>query len=114
MLQCKHELNEPVKLEEWKSGLLMLDGSGAHTKREISSRVLALSWGLIASVNAKCEDRVDKISREFDSIGRNIRSVAHRFPIFFSPVSKELLVFADLKQEIDNYANKVTEPKRES
>ena len=114
VLQCKQELNMPVKLEDWKGALLMLDASGAHTKREIPSRVLALSWGLIASVHAENDERVEKISREFDSIGRNIRSVAHRFPIFFSPISKELLTFADLKLEIDNFANKATESKKKS
>ncbi len=98
---------EEVTVEDyWKTGLQLLERTGSVTKREITTRVTAIVWAIIAAHN--CGDAAVKKGylKSLNLTGKNIRSIAHRVPIFFSPLSKEPLKFTELKKELTQHFEK--------
>jgi tetratricopeptide (TPR) repeat protein len=92
-----------VAKEHWQKGLMLIEGSGAARKREITTRVTALVWGTIAA--HKCDQAVSKerYTRELESISQSVRNITYRVPLFFSPLSKQLEELEELKSELLKY-----------
>jgi tetratricopeptide (TPR) repeat protein len=88
----------------WEKGLMLLEDSksGALQKREVTNRVTALAWAILASRALKDDQKALRYEQELDTIGASIRNVSHppRKPLFFSPISKVLVDFGRLKKEI--------------
>jgi len=115
VLQCEFAMKMPIDTDRWREALRLLEASGALKKREITTRIVALAWGFIVSATINDQDETDRFRKEFEGVGRNIRSIAHRFPVFFSPLSKGLMTFVDLKQELNDFVDRpVSVPKTES
>lgn len=107
VLQSEYALKRPVIKSQWDEALRLLESSGATRKREITTRGTALAWGLLASFIIQDQVRADRFRKEFEAVGRNTRSIDNKIPIFFSPVSKNLLKFPDLEREMDEFAASV-------
>ena len=88
------------KKKRWQTGLETLVASGALKKRELTVRVIALAWAVFASHQIGDAGRKEQYARDFLAIGSQIRSVSHRVPVFFSPLSKGLMPFKDLEEEL--------------
>jgi hypothetical protein len=104
VLQCEYDLKRHIAPSRWKEALQLLEASGAFRKREITTRIVAIAWALVAATYSNDPAAADRFVRDLDALGRSIRSIAHRFPVFFSPISKELRIFSDLKQELTTFA----------
>lgn len=90
--------------EHWEKGLGLL--SNVIKKREITTRVTALVWGIVASHNLGNEDSKKNYIKDIESIAINIHGIMGRVPLFFSPLSKQLLNLSDIKSELLKYLNK--------
>jgi tetratricopeptide (TPR) repeat protein len=105
-LSFAHALSqdEAVKAREhWENGLKLL--SMATKKREITTRVTALVWGIVAAHNLGNENNKDDYIKDLKSIEINIHGIGGRLPLFFSPLSKQLLNLSDIKNELLKYLN---------
>jgi TPR repeat protein len=94
--------------EHWKLGLDYLIRSGSIQKRELATRVIALIWAIVAA--KKCDDinSSERYENELESTAHNLHSIDQRIPLFFSPLSKDILTFDDLKKELDQYLKNLT------
>ena len=105
-LSLAHSLpleNLPIAKEHWEKGLQLLDHSGSTKKREITTRVTALVWAVIAAHNCNDAATKEKYFKGLESTGKNIHSIANRVPLFFSPLSKDIVKFAELKNDLLRY-----------
>lgn len=90
-------------IQGWKEALSLLERSGATKKRETVTKVIALTWSVIATHNIKDESGMQKYLKEFESIGGAFSSIIDRTPLFFSPISKDIMEFTDLKSSLYQY-----------
>jgi hypothetical protein len=74
----------------------LIESSGHH------NGVTALSWAIIAAHRLRDLERRERYGRTLDAIGKN--TVAHRHPLFFSPLWKGLLELEDLEKELDKFS----------
>jgi tetratricopeptide (TPR) repeat protein len=76
---------------------------GAKPKREISSAMLHLAWGMIAAHLTQNEELKSKFQSDLVTIEAESRRVGGREPLFFSPLTKNLCTFEILKQDLADY-----------
>jgi tetratricopeptide (TPR) repeat protein len=91
-----------VIASRWKEGLTLLEDpkSGALQKREITTKVTACAWAVITTRALNDAQRASHYAQELETIGKSIRPIANRIPLFFSPISKIPLSFEDLSEEL--------------
>ena len=96
--------NKPSeKLQFYQDGLAALESSGAINKKEITVRVTALAWAVIASHEINEHEKVERYLKELDAIGSNIRLVGKREALFFCPTGKNLVTFERLRKNLIQY-----------
>jgi hypothetical protein len=94
--------------EHWKLGLNYLISSGAVRKRETTTRVMALTWAIVAATKCNDKNSLEGYGNELESASKNLQSIGQRIPLFFSPISKDLLTIEDLKNQLDQYLGQKT------
>jgi tetratricopeptide (TPR) repeat protein len=95
--------NKSTDSDEWQKALSNLETTGLAKKRETVTKVIALVWAIIASHKANDQSREERYKRELESIGANLLHFTQRQPLFFSPISKEIKEFANLKSQLSQY-----------
>ena len=102
LLHAQKLRGDIVDSEKWEKALLLLESSGTTKKRETITRVIALVWAVIAAHEGNVSIK-ERYLKDLDSIGTTLSSIAHREPLFFSPISKDLVDFTDLKTQLSQY-----------
>lgn len=93
-------INNPEnKIGLYQQGLTALEKTGAINKHEITGRVLALAWAIIAAHEIG-DHREEKYWNEFEKDSKDIRKVADREPMFFCPIAKTLVKFEELRKTL--------------
>ncbi|HEY1757740.1 MAG TPA: hypothetical protein VGG72_20380 [Bryobacteraceae bacterium] len=82
------------------TGLAQLLESGALHKREHSSRLIAVAWAAIAARIADDINAANRFVTEIEQAAAAVRPVGGRAPLFFCPITKKLVQFAQLKKNI--------------
>ena len=100
LAQTLENLNRAAH-QTWRDGLALLEASSGFRKKEITTRVIGLAWGAIAGSKLTPPEQQGKYWKLFETAGANLRNVAHRVPIFFSPVTKRLRDYRDLLTEVE-------------
>jgi tetratricopeptide (TPR) repeat protein len=88
---------------EWQEALSLLERSGAIRKKETITKVIAIAWAIIAAHEVNDAPRVERYLNDLKSIGATLLHIAHREPLFFSPLSKNIEEFATLKDQLSKY-----------
>jgi hypothetical protein len=86
----------------WNNGLALLSKPPALDKPETVTRVLILTWGIIATHHAEKPEMLKEYHAAFENIGAGIEKTGKYTPHFFSPFSKELMSFDELKKQLDD------------
>ena len=84
----------------YRDGLRLLKESKALEKQELSGRVLALAWAIIAAHELGDQSEEHERWKELEVVGDTAREVNKRKPLFFSPVAKTIVTFGELKQTL--------------
>ncbi|MGB8294925.1 MAG: hypothetical protein WCG85_05820 [Polyangia bacterium] len=93
--------------DSWRTGFRLLEDSGATRRREITTRVTALAWGLVAAAKLGDADARERYGLELATIQQS-GQVGGRVPLFFSPISKQLLDLDALVRELPSRLDKTT------
>jgi len=99
-------LNSADKSEKAKwfsEGLEALKESRALDKHELTTRATALSWAVIAAHELRRATDRDRYQKDLDTIQAAAVSTGGKIPLFFSPLSRKLHRFEELRSDIDNY-----------
>ena len=99
------ELEKNDFTSDYKTGLELLNKSSALTKPEITTHVTLLAWAVIASVGIHDKNEEDYKIQFKTSINR-VRRVGSRIPLFFGPISKQLVNHEKLFQEVESKLGK--------
>ncbi len=84
----------------WMKGLSLLAKPPALDRPETSSRVLIFSWGILASHTLGDSESLQEHRTAFDDIGSVIEKEGKYIPFFFSPITKALVTFEELSQQL--------------
>lgn len=84
----------------YQEGLDKLKQSKALEKQELSGRVLALVWAIIASHELEDRSQEDLYWNEMAIVGESAGEVNKRKPLLFSPATKTIDTFEHLKQTL--------------
>lgn len=99
------ELEKNDFTSDYKTGLELLNKSSALTKPEITTHVTLLAWAVIATVGIHDKNEEDYKIQFKTSINR-VRRVGSRIPLFFGPISKQLVNHEKLFQEVESKLGK--------
>jgi hypothetical protein len=89
-----------VAKAHWEKGLSLLPKPPATDKPETSTRVLVFAWGILASHAVGDSRSQGTYQTAFDEIGSVIEKDGKYTPLFFSPISKTLVSFDELGQQL--------------
>lgn len=108
-LEVKHYANLSIAqvtndVEErrkcFERGLNQLEDSHALQKSEITVRLTALAWAVIAAREIGDDKQLKLYQDDFDSLGLEIRTIAGREPLFFCPLAKRMVNFKQLRHNV--------------
>ncbi|MBN2007767.1 hypothetical protein JW960_00310 [candidate division KSB1 bacterium] len=94
------------RMQCFQNGLEALELSDALRKSEDSVRVIALVWAVVAAHELKDDARRRRYLKEFSDTIMNMRSVGNRKPLFFCPLTKNLVTKEQLNQNLIKMINK--------
>jgi len=89
--------------QQFQEALIFLERSDALKKAEVTVRLTSIAWALIASHEVGDKEKIKKYTDELEKVGKNIRTVENRDPLFFSPLSKSPVVYDNLKQAVSEH-----------
>ena len=84
-------------------GLDRLENSGALNKTELTVRLTSIAWAIIASSEINDDKKISKYTKDLHDSGQNIRTVAHRQPLFFSPLEKLPVEYGVLEKTVSDH-----------
>jgi hypothetical protein len=87
----------------FSEGLAKLEKTDALNKHELTTRATALSWAVIASHALGNVSERGRYQTELENIQTAAVSTGGKIPLFFSPISRRLLRFDELRSEIAAY-----------
>jgi len=99
------ELKKNDFTSDYETGLELLNKSSALTKPEITTHITLLAWAVIASAGIRDKNEEDYKIQFKTSINR-VRRVGSRIPLFFGPISKQLVDHEKLSQEVESRLEK--------
>jgi hypothetical protein len=85
--------------DAWRRGLDALNRSEAIRKHEMTQRVTAIAWGILAA--SRLGDRAEELRYrdEFAASGAD-KNIAGRFPLCFSPFGMTIVPYEELKKDL--------------
>ena len=89
--------------QHWARGLSLLPKPPATDKPETSTRVLVFSWGVLASHFAGDSESGKSYRVALDDVGSLIEKEGKYTPLFFSPATKNLVDFDELKEQMVDF-----------
>lgn len=93
--------NASSNKDDWQEGLDALIKSDALVKPEMTQRVTAIVWAIIAASRINDDGKVTQFRGELIKCGAN-RTFAGRIPLFFSPFNMTVMSFDDLSKSLEN------------
>jgi len=94
----------------WAKGLALLSRPPAADKPETYTRVLVFTWGILASHALGDNDSYKDYRAAFDEIGLLIEKEGKYTPLFFSPTTKNLVLFDELRKQLAERLSKRAGP----
>ena len=86
---------------DYEKGLELLNKSSSLSKPEITTHLTLLAWAVIASAGIHDKNE-DDIKNQFKTSINRVRRIGSRIPLFFGPVSKQLVTHEKLLQEVES------------
>jgi hypothetical protein len=103
MSQATGPADADLRKERFREGLAALASSGALSKRENTTRILAVARAIVAAYEIGDETLQKKYVREMELATSYVRPVGGRAPLFFCPLTKKLVGFEQLRSNISAY-----------
>ena len=90
---------ETKSADLWREGLESLEKSGALGKQEVTQRVTAIAWAILACDKLGEHERVASLSIDLSRSGAD-KTIAGLDPVYFSPLQKTVVRFRHLLKDL--------------